>query len=690
MYITMPWIIVSGATVLIVIVALATLFIKSRDASADSESHKKELAVTQKQLEATNNQLTTIRAELSRVVEEQNYELARKMAMYQEAESALLKETQLKSSFLANTSHEIRTPLNTIVGVTNILLREDSFTKPERVKDGLDKIYTACEFLLGVIDDILDLSKIEVGKMDILSEEYNIIKLLSDTIQLHSSNAKAGVEFGINVSPDIPLRLVGDELRIKQILSNLLSNAFKYTDRGGVMLRVSTRRIAGSLTAELVLEVSDTGNGMTKNQLGKIFDEYSRFNKGSGSVIQGSGLGLAVVQRLVELMNGEIDVKSDPEKGSTFTINLPQGITDNDVLGDKLAQSLMNLKPVHISQSKFGIISHALMPHGNVLVVDDMESNIFVAEGLLNLYAIKVDTAVSGAAAIEKIKRGAEYDIIFMDHMMPGMDGIEAFKRIRALGYTAPVVALTANAIKGNEEMFLKNGFDAFISKPIDLLRLDTVLNKYIPAADEVKAKAADTFLATKSRAELKIPRMLLVECFIKDAEKSLSELKRLTEVSGFDGFVGAQDNEHINKELGEYTLYIHGIKSSLHNIGEESMTVLALELESAARAGDAECIKNNTPLFLDALSETLIQCKAEVSQDESGAMMSEEEVCRAFMQIIKACNAFSRKDALNVISETELCHISDEAADALKRMKDLVIETEFDKAAQIAKAYLI
>jgi CheY-like chemotaxis protein/anti-sigma regulatory factor (Ser/Thr protein kinase) len=275
--------------------------------------------------------------------------------------------------------------------------------------------------------------------------------------------------------------MLGDMLRIKQLLNNLLSNAFKYSEAGKVTLSIATE------TSEerddkiiLVVSVSDTGQGMTKEQVDELFDEYSRFNQEANRSTEGTGLGMSITNNLISLMNGEITVESELGKGSTFAVRLPQGLIDSDVLGSEAAENLRRFRTDNRAHLRNVQISREPMPYGNVLIVDDVDTNIYVAKGLLAPYDLKVDSADSGFAAIEKIKNGNSYDIIFMDHMMPKMDGIEATKIIRESGYTEPIVALTANAVAGQLEVFLENGFDDFISKPIDIRQMNAVLNKLI------------------------------------------------------------------------------------------------------------------------------------------------------------------------------------------------------------------
>ena len=384
-----------------------------------------------------------------------------------------------KSSFLSTISHEIRTPLNAILGITEIRLMDKDVD--QKIRDDLMKIYASSDVLLKIINDILDLSKIEAGKLSILERKYEIASLIGDTIQLNIMRLDSKpTEFSLNIDENVPFYVLGDELRMKQILSNLLSNAFKYTEKGYVNLEIRTVDMPDS-DDKLMLEmkVTDTGVGLTKQQIENIYEEFSRFHESESSP-EGTGLGMSITKKLVSLMGGKLTVESEAGKGSVFTVLIPQGkILDSMPLGKDMVENLQQFRMVGTQRDITDIVREP-MPYGKILVVDDVEINIYVVMGLLLPYELQVDDASNGLEAIEKIENGNEYDIIFMDHMMPEMDGIEATKIIRKLGYQKPIVALTANAVAGQAEMFLQNGFDDFISKPIDVRSMNLVLNKLI------------------------------------------------------------------------------------------------------------------------------------------------------------------------------------------------------------------
>ncbi|MDR0731551.1 MAG: response regulator [Treponema sp.] len=388
------------------------------------------------------------------------------------AESA----SRAKSEFMATMSHEIRTPLNAIIGLSDIELRknlnEDSF-------DTIKKIRGSSSILLGIINDILDISKIEAGSLDIISGEYETAELISDAVRLNMVRiGDKPLVFELKADETLPSKLLGDELRIKQILNNILSNAIKYTKEGRVELSVYME--GGQF---LVCRVSDTGIGIRKEDIGRLFTEYSQLDAKANRKIEGTGLGLAITKMLLDLMDGVMEVESEYGKGSVFTVKIPQRITDPSPLGKDRAEILRHFGSFDKNTTVFN--AAAAESGVRVLVVDDVDINLEVARGLMEPYGLTVDCVLSGREAIERIRRGEpRYNMVLMDHMMPEMDGIETVRIIRSeiggeYARTVPIVALTANALAGNEEMFLEHGFNGFISKPIDIMRLDEALKKW-------------------------------------------------------------------------------------------------------------------------------------------------------------------------------------------------------------------
>ncbi|MDR0491259.1 MAG: response regulator [Oscillospiraceae bacterium] len=534
-------------------------------------------------------------------VHEREMELKRRDQLLSEAVEEAKAANHAKSAFLSSMSHEIRTPMNAILGIAEIQLQNEALD-PDTLS-ALSKIYSSGDMLLEIINDILDLSKIEAGKLELAIDKYEIASLISDTVQLNMMRiGSKPIEFELNVDENIPAVLSGDELRVKQILNNILSNAFKYTAAGRVVLSITTEPFrSGDVDITLIIRIRDTGQGMTEEQIGKLFDEYARFNIETNRSTEGTGLGMSITQNLLRLMNGKIYVESEPGKGSIFTVHLPQTRIGLDLLGKEVAENLRNFRTSSRAQMKRVQISREAMPYGSVLIVDDVETNIYVAKGLLAPYELKIESAESGFEAIEKIKHGNVYDIIFMDHMMPKMDGIEATKIIREIGYDRPIVALTANAVSGQAEVFLSNGFDDFISKPIDVRQLNVVLNKLIrdkqphgvigTAREQIEVKTNNNERPPRKDLPPGVDQRF-IEAFVRDAKKSLAALYEIID----------KDGAYSEDDIRMYTIHVHGIKSALAGIGQHELSAEALRLETAAREGNMEVVLSKSAAFTESL----------------------------------------------------------------------------------------
>ena len=603
---------------------------------------------------------------------------------------------QTKSLFLAHMSHEIRTPMNSILGVTEILMQQE--TLPVKIEEGLGKIYSSCNLLLGIINDILDFSKIEAGKLEIAPAQYKVASMINDSLQLNMMRLESKpIKFELHLDENIPANLIGDELRIKQIMNNLLSNAFKYTDAGKVALSIKTEASDRLLNdhVTLVLSVRDTGYGMSQDQLAKLFEEYARFHSKTSRTIEGTGLGLSIVKRLINIMGGEIYVKSELGVGSYFVVRLPQGKVNDEVISKDVAERLRQSGMNYTAQGKREQIMRDPMPYGSVLIVDDVESNIYVAVGLMKLYRLQIDTAMSGQETLDKIKAGKVYDAIFLDHMMPKMDGMETARHIRALGYTAPIVALTANAVVGQAEMFLQNGFDEFISKPIDTRQLDFILNKrirdkqppeVIEAARRQKANAAGANNGMPAEIDA-----LLFQSFIKDAAKAIGWLEEKFQNEGLKHKEGFR----------EFTIIVHGIKSSLWSIGEQELSKLALKLETAGReistgpqsgileAQDIESILTGTREFLEKLRILLrtLEAKQEKDFPEHDSQDDDtEDLHEKLIAIQEMCSSYNRKGALDSISGIRKCSAKTKAV--LDKVMEYVLHSDFEEAENEVAVY--
>ncbi|MDR2590841.1 MAG: response regulator [Oscillospiraceae bacterium] len=594
-----------------------------------------------------------------------------------------------KSDFLATMSHEIRTPMNAILGITEMQLHKKDLD--EDIKNGFKKIYTSGDMLLGIINDILDLSKIEAGKLELFIEDYEVASLISNIAQLNIMRiGKKPIEFELYVDENLPTNLIGDELRVKQILNNVLSNAFKYTDEGAVTFKVSSEPIDGiDETVNIIFSVSDTGQGMSKEQVDKLFEEYSQFNTDANRETEGTGLGMSITRNLVQLIGGNIEIESEPGVGSTFIVRLPQGKGSDELLGKEMADNLHNFRTNNQVLMKHTQIKHEYMPYGNVLVVDDVETNIFVATGLMAPYELNVDSADSGFLAIEKVENGKVYDIIFMDHMMPKMDGMETTKRLREMGYNEPIVALTANAVAGQAEVFLKNGFDDFLSKPIDIRRLNTVLNKLVrdkqpPEVLEEARKQAEEWddeqpddVAAKPAVD---PRF--VEIFVRDAGKSLAAL---IEVAGD----GVPSND---EDMQTYMIHTHGLKSALANFGNKELSGIAGSLEQASRDNNLERIESETPSFLNDLRAFIDTLKPEEEEVIEVADLSDADMLslkEKLTAVKTACEEYDESAAEEILEELRQSQWPAHISDLLDETSKKLLHSDFIEAATEIESFI-
>ena len=591
-----------------------------------------------------------------------------------------------KSIFLSHMSHEIRTPMNAILGIAEIQLQKEIFS-PETT-ESFEKIYESGDLLLNIINDILDLSKIESGKLELVPVIYDIPSLINDTVQLnHLRYESKPIQFILQIEKDMPFKLLGDMLRIKQVLNNILSNAFKYTEKGSIEFFVSTEACGSQDDNDprqllLVFKVKDTGQGMTEEQLGRIFEEYTRFNLETNRSTVGAGLGMTITKRLVDLMDGIINVESVPGKGSVFTVKIPQKRGGTEVCSQELIKRLKNFNFHNTTILKKVQFIREYMPYGSVLVVDDVESNIYVARGMMLPYGLKVDTATSGFIALEKIKKGGKYDIIFMDHMMPKMDGIETVKRIREMGYTEPIVALTANALIGRAKMFLQNGFDAFLSKPIDSRELNFVLLEFIKNRKPPEVVEAARNVPVSERAEIQrqswdteeTKAFKIMDFFVRDAENA----------------VRVMDSVSIDDDgIDQYTTAVHGIKSALANIGEKELSEIAFKIENNARQRNYELLRNATPTFINALKSLIDNFKyIEHSEDfADNEILTEENktfLHKKLLEIKIACAEYDKKTAKAALEALDVKIWPEQIIHALNEISVNLLHSEFSEIGEL------
>ncbi len=493
------------------------------------------------------------------------------------------KNAKAKSDFLANMSHEIRTPMNAIIGMTELLLAD---TLTERQQKYATDVKLSATSLLAIINDILDVSKIGVGKLTLSEIDYNFKEMLSAVCSITRLLAKnKNIAFIEEIGENLPEFLFGDDIRLRQILINILGNAVKFTQAGSVTLSVFAKN------NNLIFKVHDTGMGISDEVLPRLFNSFEQADTQKNRALAGTGLGLSIAKNLTELMKGTIDVESVYCGGSTFTITIPA------IVGKSVT--------IQSTDVSFEYLS---VPNARILVVDDNVMNVDVAKGLLRLCDIDADHAYSGAEAIEK-SRTNTYDLIFMDHMMPEMDGLEAAAFIRSLSPThknIPIIALSANAITGAREMFLENGLQDFVSKPIDKTKLMQALVTWLPN-DLIHYNELKKDLLEKSKA----PRNPILEQIRQipgiDVDKGIENFASMEDAyaSILELFVRSMPKnvtrliEFIeNKDIHRYLIEVHGIKGSLANIGITGISEDAKFLEFRAKDNDWEaCVEKNPAL---------------------------------------------------------------------------------------------
>lgn len=561
------------------------------------------------------------------------YDLTKEKNMLEQ----LVRANEAKSQFLANMSHEIRTPINGILGMDNMILKE---CKDEGLREYAKNIQSAGQSLLSIINDILDISKIESGKLEILPIKYELFSILNDCYNLTKAKLQEKpLEFEIQVNENLPSWLYGDEVRIRQIINNFLSNAVKYTKQGKVTFCLDYEQKSGEQIL-LIISVADTGIGIKEEDLGKLFTSFTRIEEKRNRNIEGTGLGLNLTKNLVDLMGGEVLVESTYGKGSCFTARIPQKIVDATPMGD-----FSRRYQQYLSSSDDDTLSFSA-PEAKILVVDDVEMNLKVVKGLLKETKIQIDTAASGGQCLERVKT-TRYDVIFLDHMMPEMDGIETLQNMKLLtdnlNGEVPVIMLTANAIVGAKEEYMQAGFTNYLTKPIQETELLEMLLKYLPeelVCESEEMKTSDD--AVQPEATANIEEAVTAEHMEElgteepgmavDIYKSeMGRMQQLEKLEGMDIQTGLSycmnDEDFYVEMLGEYLksdkmsklerffsdedwdnyrTLVHALKSTSLTIGAVHLSGEAKALEMAAKDGDADYIRSHHKVVLDEYIELM------------------------------------------------------------------------------------
>ena len=540
-----------------------------------------------------------------------------------EAKDEADRANQAKSEFLANMSHEIRTPLNAVLGMNEMILRETPEGSP--IKTYAYNVKSSSENLLSIINDILDFSKIESGKMEIVETTYYLSSVLNDVFNMMRFKAEQkGLEFKIEVDESVPDTLYGDEVRIRQVIVNILNNAVKYTQQGSVTFKVTWQRMADG-SAMMQFSSIDTGIGIKEEDLPKLFSKFQRLDLKKNRTVEGTGLGLSITIKLVKMMSGELKVTSEYGKGSNFTILLPQKVEQYEAIGDFRARAEAFIQQQKSYQESF------IAPDAEILVVDDSEMNLFVVENLLKKTKIQITRSMSGKDCLEKIVEN-HYDVIFLDHMMPEMDGIETLERAKVLPDSqckdTPIIALTANAISGVREMFIGKGFTDYLSKPVDSKELERMLQKYLPPekvlpADEVErwkdgkveSSEVESSEVESNNSSLQTSNSSLnidvdlgmqycggMEDMYKEFIKMFCDRKEETQKKLQDAF----DAENWK----DYTTFIHALKSGSLSVGGKILSEQSKELEMAGHENRIDYIKENHHKAMELYDDFVAEAK--------------------------------------------------------------------------------
>lgn len=543
----------------------------------------------------------------------ENKELLREK---ENAESA----SKAKSIFLANMSHEIRTPINGILGMDSMLLKE---CKDETLRDYALNIQSAGQTLLSLINDILDISKIESGKMEILPVTYSVFTVLNDcynmvAIRAHDKN----LELVMDISPEIPRALFGDEVRIRQVVNNLLSNAVKYTNEGSVTLKVYAEKVkvdpiqgGDSKQVELFIQVKDTGIGIREKDREKLFDDFVRLDEKRNRNIEGTGLGLNLTKQLMDMMGGTVQVESTYGKGSVFTVRLLQQVSDERPLGDfeKLYKEHVNV--IDATHERFEA------PDARILVVDDVQMNLKVFAGLLKETKIHIDTAVNGVEALELIQ-AKRYDVIFLDHMMPVMDGVEAFRRMKEMeknpNAITPVVMLTANAVSDARNRYMDEGFSDYMAKPIREEVLLTTLKKFL-RKDLVKnvgeGKVEEPVQEPSVKRQTKLSDYLDTATGLAYCMNDQTFYKEMLDEYAKSEKIGELKEYFEKGDFEYYRITVHAVKSTSLTIGATKVSEDAKSLEMACKEGNIDFVKRNHDAFVAEYESLIRVLQAELAR---------------------------------------------------------------------------
>lgn len=585
-----------------------------------------------------------------------------------------------KSAFLANMSHEIRTPMNAIVGLSDVIMEE---SRGRKVYEYACDIKSSSRNLLALINDILDLSKVEAGRMELVSADYHLKTLVNEVLNMMDIVASQhGLMLESEFDMSIPCRYLGDEGRIKQILINILNNALKFTKEGHV--RISVAGVQGETEdmERIIFRIEDTGCGIREEELEGIFDNFRQLDLKRNRTVEGTGLGLSITKRLVELMQGEIRVQSVYGEGSVFTVEIQQKIVDRRPLSEV----------PEAEAKKEEKIEPFVVEDCDVLVVDDNLINRKVARIFLQSYGLHIDEAESGPEAIECVRR-KRYALIFMDHMMPKMDGIEAVNIIRnecgKNGSLPVIIALTANAMEGVKESFLANGFQDFITKPLDRRPLHEALMKWIPAEKRTASEKWIDSIQTDGSRHMEFQDIIIegidIDEVIKRYSGSVEEYRELLKLYCLDGQrkLAALRELWEKRDYKTYGIEVHALKSASANVGAMKVSDSAREQERAVKRGDETFVDSHVSQLLAEYEEQL-----EYIQNFLNRSMKKEHTDEKLGSVEKAELVLEVREALDSLENFRAKECARRVEELLQHRLDEVIEQKLTRIQELLKLY--
>ena len=601
----------------------------------------------------------------------QNKRLMRILITLEESNEQLEAANKAQTAFISSMSHEIRTPINAILGMDEMIIREAG---EEEIKGYAYDIRNAGKSLLGIVNDILDFTRIEAGKMDIIEDEYEISSVVNDLVNMTRARiGDKGLSFQIELNPHIPHLLLGDEIRIKQIILNILTNAVKYTQEGGILFQIDYTRIDEEYI-DMCVSVKDTGIGMKQEELDKLCKPFERLDEKRNRTVEGTGLGMSIVTGLLSQMGSHIEVQSEYGRGSVFTFHLKQKVIDWAENGP-YTERISRIQGEQ-AEGKELFLAHK----ARILVVDDTAVNLTVVKGLLKRTAAKVDVATSGQECLNMLEK-ERYHVILLDHRMPEMDGVETLHRIRLLendNQNTTVIALTANAVSGAKEYYLREGFQDYLTKPINGTKLEQTILKYLPEevldTEEEIAVMIDTAVGIQNCGSEEVYLQTVTDV-VKNAEKMKKEIQQLL----------------MDEDIPNYTIKVHALKSTARLLGAMNLSEEAFYLEKCGDAGGIEEINERTPILLEHFEKIIEQLGKQygIEEKKDRPLMEAGELTEALQAILEFNAAFDFDQVDYILKTIASYAVPDNAIETIEALKSAAYDVNQEQIEQIIKSYL-